>query len=84
MSGGALPPPQAHDVEGAGRLISCVRDATQASDKPPVNAAVALLLASQHLENLSRLETLLSERAHAIRSASEDGGALTKLKVLVS
>jgi DMSO reductase anchor subunit len=42
------------------------------------------IVAGQHLENLSRLETLLSERANAIRSAPEDGGVLRKLRVLAS
>jgi uncharacterized membrane protein YccC len=84
MSGGALPPPHIHDEEGARELLSCVRDAAQGRGKATANAALALLLASQHLENLSRLETFLSERANAARTASEDGGALRKLRVLAS
>jgi hypothetical protein len=84
MSGGALPPPQVHDDEDARQLLSCVRDAAQGTSTAPVNAALALLVASQHLDNLSRLETLLSERARAVRTASEDGGAKRKLRVLAS
>jgi uncharacterized membrane protein YccC len=84
MSGGALPPPQTHDDQDARQLLSCVRDAAQGRGDATVKAGVALLLASQHLENLSRLETLLSERANAIRTASEDGGALRGLRVLAS
>jgi len=82
MSGGALPPPHIHDEEDARQLLSCVRDAVQGRGQAPVNAALALLVASQHLEKLSHLETLLSERANAIRTAPEDGGALWKLRVL--
>ena len=84
MNGGALPPPHTSDGEEARQLLSCVRDAAQDPGKATVNAGVALLLASQHLENLSRLETFLSERANAIRTASDDGGGLRKLRVLVS
>ncbi|HEX3977582.1 MAG TPA: FUSC family protein [Solirubrobacteraceae bacterium] len=85
MSGGALPPPHIHDdEEDARRLLSCVGDAAQGTGQAPVNAALALLVASQHLGKLSRLETLLSERANAVRTASEDGGALRRLRVLAS
>jgi hypothetical protein len=84
MSGGALPPPHINDEEDARQLLSCVRDATRGRGQAPVNAALALLVASQHLDNLSRLETLLSARANAIRTASEDGAALRKLRVLAS
>ena len=84
MNGGAPPPPQTHDAEGARQLLSCVRDAARDRGKATVNAAVALLLASEHLENLSRLETFLGERANAIRTAPQDGGALRRLRVLAS
>ena len=82
-NGGDLPPPQIHDTEGARQLLSCVRDAAHDNGQA-TNAGVALLLASEHLDNLLRLETLLSERANAVRTASEDGGALRKLKVPAS
>jgi uncharacterized membrane protein YccC len=82
LNGGALPPPQTHDADGARQLLSCVRDAARDRGTATVNAGVALLLASEHLENLSRLETILSERANAIRSAPPAGGALRRLRVL--
>jgi hypothetical protein len=84
MNGGALPPPQIHDADGARKLLSCVRDAASDRGKATVNAGVALLLASEHLENLSRLETLLSERANAIRSTPEHGGGLRRVRVRAS
>jgi hypothetical protein len=84
MSGGALPPPHIQDREDARQLLSCVRDAVRSRGKPTVNGALALILASEHLENLSRLETLLSESANAVRTASEDGGALHHLRLLAS
>jgi hypothetical protein len=84
MSGGALPPPHIPDEQDARQLLSCVRDAAQDRGPATVNAALALLVASQHLENLSRLETLLSERASAIRTAPQASGALRKLRVLAS
>jgi hypothetical protein len=84
MIGGAVPPPHIPDREDARQLLSCVRDATRGSGKGTVSAALALLLASQHLDHLSRLETLLSERATAVRTASDYGGVLPKLRVLAS
>ena len=51
MSGGALPPPNIHDDEDARQLLSCVRDGAHGGGKATVNAALALLLASQHLDN---------------------------------
>jgi MFS family permease len=84
MSGGALPPPHVPDEEDARQLLSCVRDAAQSRGPATANAALALLLASQHLDNLSSLEALLSERANAIRTPPQDGGALRKLRVLAS
>jgi hypothetical protein len=84
ITGGALPPPHSPDEQGARQLLSCVRDAARDRGNGTVNAGVALLLASEHLENLSRLETLLTERANAIRTASEDGGALRKLTTVLA
>ena len=84
VNGGAVPPPQIHDADGAGQLLSCVRDEARDHSEAAVSGGVALLLASEHLANLSHLETLLSARANAIRTASEDGGALRKLTVLAS
>jgi hypothetical protein len=68
ITGDALPPAHPPDGQDARQLLSCVRDAARDRGNGTVNAGVALLLASQHLENLSRLETLLSDRADAIRS----------------
>jgi uncharacterized membrane protein YccC len=84
VNGGGVPPPQIHDADGAGRLLSCVRDAARDRSEAAVSGGVALLLASEHLANLSHLQTLLSARANAIRTASEDSGALRKLTVLAS
>ena len=39
-------------------VISCVRDAACGRANATANAALALLLASHHLDNLSRLEIL--------------------------
>jgi uncharacterized membrane protein YccC len=84
ITGAAPPPPQNHD-DDARHLISCVRDAIRGGGEVTANSAVALLLADRHLDNLSRLEALLGQRANAIRSASEAGvGALRKLKVFAS
>ena len=77
-----VPPPHIRDAEGGSRLLACVREAARGRDKATVNAALVLLWASQHLDNLWRLEAHLGERANAARAASEDGGALRKLRRL--
>jgi uncharacterized membrane protein YccC len=63
-----VPPPHVRDSEGGRRLLACVRDAASGHDKATVDAALVLLWASQHLDNLWRLETHLGERANAARS----------------
>jgi uncharacterized membrane protein YccC len=84
VNGRAVPPPHIRDAEGAHRLLACVREAARGRDKATVNAALVLLWASQHLDNLWRLEAHLGERANATRAAPIDGGALRKPKLLVS
>jgi Fusaric acid resistance protein-like len=84
MNGGAVPPPHIRDSDDSRGLLWCVRDAARGRGEATANAALALLLASQHLDNLSHLETFLAARANAIRTASENGGALRKLRVLTS
>jgi uncharacterized membrane protein YccC len=63
----AIPPPHIRDTDGRNRLLACVRDAARTRDKPTIHAAVVLLWASQHLDNLWRLEAHLGERARAAR-----------------
>jgi uncharacterized membrane protein YccC len=73
-------PPHIRDGEGRSRLLACVREAARASDAATVRAALGLLWASQHLDNLWRLEAHLGERANVARAASTDAEALTKLR----
>jgi hypothetical protein len=79
--GGALPPPLMHTEEDARRFLFCACDGAQGTGTPAISAALALLLAGQHTDNLSRLETLLSEQAHAVRTASEDARALGRVRL---
>ena len=79
-----VPPPHIRDTEGGSRLLACVQAAARGRDEPTVRAALVLLWASQHLDNLWRLEAHLGERANAARAASTDGGALRRLRVLAS
>jgi uncharacterized membrane protein YccC len=65
-----VPPPHVRDAEGGGRLLACVRDAASGRDKATVDAALVLLWASQHLDNLWRLEAHLGERANAARETT--------------
>ena len=72
---GPVGPPHIRDAEGSNRLLACVRDAVRGRDEATVRAALLLLWASQHLENLWRLEGHIGERANATRSASAGSGA---------
>ena len=60
-----VPPPHIRDDEGRGRLVECVRDAARGRDEAAVHGALVLLWASQHLDNLWRLEEHLGERGRA-------------------
>jgi uncharacterized membrane protein YccC len=63
-----VPPPHIRDSEGRNRLLICVRDAARSHDKATVHAAVRLLWASQHIDNLWRLEAHLAQRAQPTRA----------------
>jgi len=68
-----VPPPHIRDIEGRNRLLECIRSAVRGRDATTGHAALVLLWASQHLDNLWRLEAHLGERARAARSADERG-----------
>jgi uncharacterized membrane protein YccC len=67
VNGRPVPPPHTRDTEGSLRLLDCVRGAARGRDHTTVNASLVLLWASQHLDNLWRLEAHLAERANASR-----------------
>jgi hypothetical protein len=75
-------PPHTRDLEGGSRLLACLRDATRGRDNATADSALVLLLASQHLDNLWRLEAHLAERANAARAASTNAGVLRKMRIL--
>ena len=77
-----VPPPHIRDAEGNSRLLACIRQAAGGRDKDMVKAALMLLWASQHLENLWRLEARLSERA-SVSTASAETGRLSRLRLLL-
>jgi uncharacterized membrane protein YccC len=74
------PAPHIRDAEGSRRLLACVREAARARDRDTVSAALVLLWASQHLDNLRSLEARLGHHADAAVAASPTGGALRKLR----
>jgi uncharacterized membrane protein YccC len=80
----AVPPPHIRDTEGRRRLLACVRESARDRDEATVKAALVLLWASQHLENLWRLEAHLAERANGIRATSRAGGKLRRLRALAA
>jgi hypothetical protein len=65
-----VPPPHIRDAEGRARLLECVRDAARSHDKATMHGALRLLWASQHLDNLWRLEARLSEKVNTARAGS--------------
>jgi uncharacterized membrane protein YccC len=84
VNGCSVPPPHIRDAEGSQRLLACVREAARGRDKSTVDAALVLLWASQHLDNLWQLEAQVGDRANAARVASVEGGMLPKLRSFVS
>jgi uncharacterized membrane protein YccC len=76
-----VPPPHIRDAAGASRMLACVREAAHDRNEETVKAALVLLWASQHLDNLWRLEAHLAERANAARSSSTNGGPFRKRRV---
>jgi hypothetical protein len=56
-----------------------VRDAARGRDHDTVKAALVLLWASQHLDNLWRLEAHLAERANAAQAPPANTGPFQKL-----
>ena len=62
-----VPPPHIQDVEGRRRLLDCVRNAVASGDKSKLGPALVLLWASQHLDNLWRLEAYLGR--HAVQAS---------------
>jgi uncharacterized membrane protein YccC len=63
----AAPPPHLRDRDGRRELYECARAAASSGDMATKQAALILILAVQHLENLRRLEAHLGERANAAR-----------------
>jgi uncharacterized membrane protein YccC len=62
------PPPHTRDAEGRSRLLACVREAARSRDASTVRSAVLLLSASQHVDNLWRLERRLTALLNAAGS----------------
>ena len=81
-NGRPVPPPHIRDAEGTSRLLACIRRAAAGRDKETVKAALMLLWASQHLDNLWRLEAHLGERARA-STPSPETGRLRRVRLLL-
>jgi uncharacterized membrane protein YccC len=65
-----VPPQHVRDAEASRRLLTCVRDAARDRDRATVKAALSLIWAGQHLDNLWRLEAHLGKRANAAQDFS--------------
>ena len=78
-----VPPPHIRDAEGRALLLECVRGAARSDDKAAAKGAIVLLWASQHLDNLWRLEMRLGA-VRTRRSEPGEAGVLGRLRVLAS
>jgi uncharacterized membrane protein YccC len=67
----AASPPHLRDRDGRRELFECARAAASSGDKASKEAALILVLAVQHLENLRRLEAHLGARANAARQTAQ-------------
>ena len=67
------PPPHIRDAAGRNRFVACVRDAARTHDRATIHSALVLLWASQHLDNLWRLEEHLGERADVAQADAVAG-----------
>jgi uncharacterized membrane protein YccC len=65
IHGTAAPPQHTRDTEGRRRLLECVRAAVTSGDKRKLRPALVLLWASQHFDNLWRLESHLGRDTFA-------------------
>lgn len=73
----APPPPHDRDGEGRRRVLRCVREAVAGGDQAGIRAALGLLFASQHLENLRQLELDLLDPAARLASRKHSPVART-------
>jgi len=80
----SVPGPHVHDSAGKRELLACVRNAASGRDEPTLKAGLVLLWASQHLDNLWRLEGHLAERANAARASTAEAGPLRRLRLMFS
>jgi hypothetical protein len=61
----AVPPPHVRDPESRRRLLECASEAFASGDKTKLRPAIVLLWASQHFDDLWRLESYLGRVAPA-------------------
>jgi uncharacterized membrane protein YccC len=66
-----VPPPHARDADARRRLLACAYEAITGGDKRKVRPALVLLWASEHLDNLWRLESHLAR--HAVSASRPPG-----------
>jgi uncharacterized membrane protein YccC len=70
---GAVPPSHIRDGDARTRLFECVREAVAGGDTQTIRPALVLLWASQHLDNLWRLESHLG--LHAVSASGPPADA---------
>jgi uncharacterized membrane protein YccC len=76
LASSAVPqPPQRGDRESSARVSRCLREAVADGDTSRIRAALWLVLASEHLGNVQRLEAGLAEAAAELARQSSDASA---------
>jgi uncharacterized membrane protein YccC len=74
-----VPPAHLPDTDGRRRLLDCISSAARSRDKPTLHAALLLLWAAEHVENLRQLETYIATRANAQSVRQAEPGRLRGL-----
>jgi uncharacterized membrane protein YccC len=74
VHGTTAPPPHNRDREGRRRLLECVREGLASGDKTKLRPALVLVWASQHLDNLWRLESHLGRDVSTFGGEIPEGG----------
>ena len=82
--GGRAQEARSVENDAAHRLAGQQQEAAGGRDRATVDAALVLLWASQHLENLWLLEAHLANRANDAQRSTATGEALGKLRILAS
>jgi uncharacterized membrane protein YccC len=79
-----VPPPHLRDRDGRRKLVECASAAARSEQKASKHAALILLLAVQHLDNLRSLEAYLGGQANALQPTGSGRTATPRSSTRIS